>query len=184
MTDIPGLLREARAALLEADVPHAAIGGCARNAYAEPRATKAVDFVADASASSYGAVVAALGARGFVRATAVSQPDDPVPDFEMFRDAAGRRIDLLFAKTDFERSALDRAETRAPYDGIPVPVVTPEDLVVYKLVAGRTQDWADVEVVLRTLLLGSRAIDWPYVERWCAEWEVSDRLSELRRRIA
>lgn len=183
MTDIPALLEEARRALTQAGVPFATIGGCARNAYAEPRATKDVDFVVAADDEAYGSLQRSLSARGFSRATMVREEGDVVPDFEAFRDEGGRRIDILFAKTDFERSALARAEQQAPYVGVTLPVVTPEDLVVYKLIAGRTQDWADLEAVLRTLALGARSIDWPYVERWCAQWDATDRLAELRRRV-
>jgi hypothetical protein len=31
------------------------------------------------------------------------------------------------------------------------------------------QDWADIEHVLAALALEGRALDWPYVEHWCAE---------------
>lgn len=81
MTDIPALLAETRAALDEAGVAYATIGGCARNAYAEPRATKDVDFAVSAGLDGYRALLAALTARGFARATLVRQPGDEVPDF-------------------------------------------------------------------------------------------------------
>ncbi len=182
MTDIPGLLAEAASALAAARVSFATIGGCARNAYAEPRATKDVDFVVLASEQGYRAVTSELSQRGFSRATMVRAPDDLIPDFESFRDPLGRRIDILFAKTEFEESALFRAEPQSPYAHVTLPVVSREDLVVYKLIAGRTQDWADLEAVVRSARLSSRELDWQYVETWCARWEASDRLAELRRR--
>jgi len=152
-------------------------------ALATPRATKDVDFVVDVGEQTYGALVRALSARGFVRATQVREPDDIVPDFEAFRDRAGRRIDLLFAKTAFEQSALERAETHAVYRDVTLPVVTPEDLIVYKLVAARTQDWADVEIVARTQRLAGRTLDWAYVRHWCHEWEIDARFAELTSRL-
>ncbi len=183
MSEIPNLLALARGALDESGARYAVIGGCARNAYAEARATKDVDFVVDASEAIYPSVAAALARRGFVRAVMVKEPSDLVPDFESFRDPGGRRIDLLFAKTDFERSALSRSEERSPYAGIALAVVSPEDLIVYKLLAGRTQDWSDLEAVLETQAIAKRAIDWGYVEGWAKEWQVEDRLRDLRARI-
>ena len=182
--DIPTLLAEAWAALAEAGVACAVIGGCARNAYAEVRATKDVDLVVEVDAAAYRTVVDALAAHGFRRATAVGAPDGEVPDLELFRDRAGRRIDILFAHTDFERSALARRETREPYAGVSVSVVSPEDLIVYKLLAGRPQDRLDVLALVDAFTAGARAIDWSYVERWCDVWEAREALERLRAELS
>lgn len=179
-TDIPTLLAEAWAALGESGAPCAVIGGCARNAYAEVRATKDVDFVVDADARSYPLVAAALAQRGFRRGSAVGGEPGEVPDLELFRDDAGRRVDILFAHTAFERSALSRREVREPYAGVLVPVVSPEDLIVYKLVAGRPQDRLDILAMLDSFVQSGRPIDWPYVEGWCDVWEARDALERLR----
>jgi hypothetical protein len=180
IADIRQLLIDAQQALETAAVPYAVIGGCARNAYAEPRATKDVDIVAAGDVTSYAAVDHALQLGGFNRASAVQASDDPVPDLVLYRDPRGRRVDVLFAKTEFERSALSRREWRAPYESIRLPIVTPEDLVVYKLIAGRTQDWADVEQVLWALAIEARPFDWDYVEAWCRAWDVADRGERAR----
>ena len=181
--EIPTLLAEAWAALGDAGVACAVIGGCARNAYAEVRATKDVDFVVEASAENYPAVVEALERRGFRRATVVGAEAGGVPDLELFRDGEGRRVDILFAHTDFERSALSRRELREPYAGVRVSVVSPEDLIVYKLLAGRPQDRLDVLAMLDSFAQGSRTIDWAYVEHWCDVWEARDALVRLRAEI-
>jgi hypothetical protein len=175
IADIRQLLIDAQEALESAAAPYAVIGGCARNAYAEPRATKDVDFVVAGDVTSYNAVAHALRRAGFTRASAVQAPDDPVPDLELYRDSKGRRVDILFAKTDFERSALNRRELRAPYESVQLPIVTPEDLIVYKLIAGRTQDWADLEQVLLALAIEARAIDWEYVEASAPASSACDR---------
>jgi hypothetical protein len=55
-------------------------------------------------------------------------------------------------------------------------VATPEDLIVLKLIADRPKDRQD--------LLGLVALpdlDWAYVARWAAEWDVAERLAALRR---
>jgi hypothetical protein len=180
IADIRQLLIDVQKALESAAVPYALIGGCARNAYAEPRATKDVDMVVAGDVTSYAALEHALRLGGFTRASAVQAPDDSVPDLVLYRDASGRRVDVLFAKTEFERSALARREWRASYDSIRLPIVTPEDLVIYKLIAGRTQDWADVEQVLLALAIEARSFDWEYVEAWCREWDIADRGARAR----
>jgi hypothetical protein len=180
IADIRQLLIDTQTALDSAAVPYAVIGGCARNAYAEPRATKDVDLVVAGDLTSYAAVEQALQLGGFTRASGVQAPDDSVPDLVLYRDARGRRVDVLFAKTEFERSALARREWRSSFESIRLPIVTPEDLVVYKLIAGRTQDWADVEQVLLALAIEARSFDWEYVEGWCRAWDVADRVERAR----
>jgi hypothetical protein len=180
ISDVRQLLIDARAALDGAGVAYAVIGGCARNAYAEARATKDVDLVVAGDPASYKAAVDALAAHGFAHARAVGEATDPVPDLVLYRDAKRRRIDILFAKTAFEQSALSRRQTREPYDAVQLPVVSPEDLIVYKLIAGRTQDFADVEVVVAARAAERQPLDWAYIEKWCAEWDVADRLARFR----
>ena len=102
-----------------------------------------------------------------------------VPDVALFRDANGARIDLLIAKTAFEREALSRRV--APTTAGVLSIVTVEDLLVYKLIAGRTRDIADAEEVVSTQVLAGRSVDWDYVMRWCTEWGLEDRLEALRR---
>lgn len=168
----------------EVPVEHAVIGGCARNAYAPERATRDVDLSVAADEGGYARLVEALARRGFaIGITVRDDPSDPIPDVTLFRDAQGGRIDLLFAKTPFERAALARRVDGVALGPARLPVVTPEDLIVFKLAAGRAQDLADAEEVARTLALAGRSLDWPHIEKWCAEWEVTPRLIALRERL-
>jgi hypothetical protein len=158
----------------------AVIGGCARNAYAPARATKDVDLAVDLDGPGFAAVRDALQDVGFHLVSEVrAEETSEVPDVALFRNANGARIDLLIAKTDFEREALSRRS--APATAGALSIVTVEDLLVYKLIAGRTRDMADAEEVVSTQVLGGRVIDWDYVARWCVEWGFDERLAALRR---
>jgi hypothetical protein len=178
--DITALLDEAIATLHGAGVTWAVMGGCARNAYAEPRATRDVDFVVEADRAGFPVLERALAKIGFERATTVAEPGDEVPDLVLYRDAAGRRIDILFAHTAFERSALSRRTTLSPLLGPKAYVVSPEDLVVYKLIADRPQDRADIVAVVEAQVARGAPLDWAYVEHWCDVWDLRDRLTKLR----
>jgi hypothetical protein len=69
-------------------------------------------------------------AMGLFGQSAVQAADDSVPDLVLYRDSRGRRVDVLFCETEFERSALTRLESRPPNESIRLPIVTPEDRVV------------------------------------------------------
>lgn len=163
----------------------AVIGAVARNAWAPPRATTDLDLAVSASASTLAAAEAALAALGYqcVRRQQ-ADPADPLPDMLIFRaETAGlRQVDLLVAKTDFEREALRRA-TPVVVGERAVPVATPEDLIVYKLLADRPRDRDDIRAIVRTQTRAGRVLDWGYVETWSRYWSVTNRLRALRAEI-
>lgn len=180
MSEVERLLDDAIAIIDGVGVSWAVMGGCARNAYAEPRATKDVDFVVQADAALFDRLERALQGAGFQRATTVAEPGEPVPDLVLYRDGSGRRIDILFAHTAFERSALARRTSFAPSGGTTAHVVSAEDLIIYKLIADRPQDRADIVAVVEAQQARGAPLDWSYVEQWCDAWDVLDRLRRLR----
>lgn len=181
--DVEALLEDAAAIVDRAGVAWAVMGGCARNAYAEPRATKDVDLVVEVDPDKFVLLQQAFQARGFYQASAVSEPGEAVPDLALYRDAAGRRIDVLFSHTAFERSALARRRTLSSFGRGTAHVVSVEDLITYKVIADRPQDRADIAAVIAAQRMRGEPIDWTYIEEWCAQWDVLERLRVLRREL-
>lgn len=81
-------------------------------------------------------------------------------------------VDLLFASTPFEIDALARRQPLRVL-GVDVPVASPEDLFVFKLIAGRPQDLADAH---RLFALHGSTFDPVRVRRWCRDFGIEDRL--------
>lgn len=128
--------------------------------------------------------MAALEAAGFrlERSQGAAGADSPTPDQIVFRGADETRLDLLIAKTPFEWEALERRK-RATVLGSEAWVVSPEDLVVYKLIAFRGRDVDDIEDVIRTQAKRGALIDWEYIDRWVKAWQIQDRWTPLRARL-
>lgn len=170
---------------LEAEsVPYALIGALARNAWARPRASTDVDFALAASPQQLTALREALVQDGFtLLRTHVIDAQDELPDILFLRSPEGVRVDLLVAKTPFEQEAVSRRVTTR-VAGATCWVVTPEDLVVYKLVAGRTRDLADAEEVARERAAAGEPLDWSHIARWTAEFGYEDRLERLRAKLS
>ena len=74
----------------------------------------------------------------------------------------GTYIDLFFALHAFHESCQQRA-VRMPFDAGYFPVLSAEDLVVFKVLFNRPKDWFDIESVLATQ--GAR-FDGAYVLTW------------------
>ena len=94
----------------------------------------------------------------------------------------GVSVDASLAQLEFEHTALAHAVTLPFLDArIPVPPVT--DLLIYKMVAGRPQDVADVR---RLLALGHR-VDKPRVSKTLESFDEildTDQAGEWRRLLA
>jgi hypothetical protein len=72
----------------------------------------------------------------------------------------GIGIDISLGGLPFENNAVDRAAYEKYTDKISLKTCSAEDLIVFKTVASRPQDWVDIEAVI----IKQRALDWNYVE--------------------
>ena len=72
-------------------------------------------------------------------------------------------VDLLLADSEYLRTALARRR-RIQFGLLQVPILTIEDLILLKTMAGRLQDQADLEKI--RVRQDELQIDWGYVESW------------------
>jgi len=171
---MPGALARVASLFEAARVPYAVIGAHAVNAWIEPRLTADIDVTAQISSADLARLQAQLEAARF-RLTRVEGMELPSgPDFVRFASDDGTVVvEIQAAKTDLQRAVIARA-IRAE-DG--VRVATAEDLIVLKLIANRPKDQVDLQG-----LVALPSLDWRYIERWAAEWEVFELLHRLRGR--
>lgn len=153
-------------------VEYAVIGAHGVNAWLEPRFTADIDVTAHIDAETTARLRTALAAEGFEVAAVLGDSLPSGPDFVRFASPDRMVVlEIQAAKTDLQREVIRRA--REISTG--VPVATPEDLIILKLIADRAKDRQD--------LLGLIALpdlDWAHIERWAIEWGVTDRLAALR----
>lgn len=144
-----------------------------------PRQTLDIDITVAFSTAELSARIARLSEW---RLTA--RPEDPLAFASRnavlpLKHQSGITIDLVLAGTDFERAALARART-AEVLGRMVPVVGPEDLLVYKLGSDRPQDSNDARGIIARQ---GALLDAPAVRRNLRELEIqldrSDLVSEF-----
>lgn len=139
-------------------------GANAQNIWGEPRFTKDVDLILFLAEDRFDSLLSALGGAGF-----------PVEsDRHVARLRSGRMlklshgavsVDFVLGETEFDQSALGRRR-RLRYLDLPVYVASPEDIVLYKLIAHRAHDLGDIEKIIRR----QRAVlDYVYLGKW-AKW--------------
>ena len=98
--------------------------------------------------------------------------------------ASGVELDVSLAWLSFEHEALAAAVT-IDFAGVKAPAARPEDLIIYKLFAGRPQDFKDAEALL---LMHRKDIDLARVRmvlehlgEMAEEPEIAQRLSAIDR---
>lgn len=79
------------------------------------------------------------------------------------------RIDILFPTVEYQDLAIDRA--------LEHHILTPEDVIIHKLIAWRPRDQDDIA----SILAAGHDLDREYIEHWAKEWEVEDRWSDATR---
>ena len=176
MADEPPFQAPGLAAIfLRTGLRHALIGGHGVNSWIMPRETDDYDFVVAperVAIEAFEAELVALGLR-HVRRQDGGEPSGP--EFAQLKNATlNLAVDLQVAKTDFQLLVLERA-VQSETSGF--SVATPEDLIVLKLLAMRSQDQRDIALMVDLL---SGELDWPYIEHWAEVWDVSQNLRVFR----
>jgi hypothetical protein len=145
-------------------VDFAFTGGLAVGVWSIPRQTRNLDVCGSLGLDQVDRLVAT---RDGLR----SGPGE-LPDLVRFR-VGDWDVDLFVSKGAYDRECLGRA-ARISMGGIDVRVVTPEDLLIHKMVKLRTdrrrllQDLADIRAVLHAQ---SARLDWEYIRRWLPDGE-------------
>lgn len=154
------------------------IGGLAVGIWAEPRATKDCD-VSVRVLTSTAELDRALAAAGFEVLRGDLARAHAQGEAVRVQRRGGTEgpivVDLLFATTPFEVEALTRRASLRVL-GVEMPVAGPEDLFVFKVIAGRPQDFADAH---RLFALHGAGFDLARVRRWCRDFGVADRLDQF-----
>lgn len=169
-------------ALQEAGVEGIFIGALAAIAWGRIRTTTDVDLVIPASSQDLEAMTRVLATRGFtVGAPVQADPTDTSPDISVFwsNEIPSVRVDMFHAKTAFELEVMKTAQ-EAEVGGRRIKVARPEAVIVYKALANRSKDEGDLVAVFEASVAADRHLDWVLIDRWAADWGITDRLAPWR----
>ena len=163
----------------ESEIPYALMGEVAVAVYGIPRVTHDLDFTISIDRQRLPEFYAAVEELGY------SVPDvyesgwvDQVAGMPLVRvrqwvDNQVIDIDLFLAESTFQESVLSRRK-EFMVEGNLAWVVTPEDLILLKLIAGRPCDLGDIQ----DILMAQGQLDEEYLKVWAQRLGVSDRLTE------
>ena len=142
------------------------IGGVSVSSWGRPRATTDIDFALSVSMDMAAPIDRHMTEHGWEKVGGPAQ----IKDTGIYLAQYARRvtadnalgIDIFFTMTDWQRRALERRR-EVSFLGRGYWTASPEDLIIYKLVADRGLDQADVDNVLDRRI---DELDLPYIEEW------------------
>jgi len=161
------LLQKIAQGLDSRGIPYMLIGGQAVLIYGEPRFTRVVDVILGVAPDKLPVILEWIRESSWQ--VLVQAPADFVQQTFVLPCAdsfSGIRMDLIFSISPFERHAIGRSRG-VDIGGTPVRFAAPEDLIIFKVIAGRPRDLEDA----RSILLKQPGVDVPYVRRWLREME-------------
>jgi hypothetical protein len=123
------------------------IGGLAVVAVGEPRTTGDADAIAFMSAGEAASLISRAVAAGFELQESVERERLETTGTLRFRRGLFQ-IDLITASLPFEEVAFERAQYHQLF-GIRLPFASPEDLILFKVLAGRDKDMLDAIGIAR-----------------------------------
>ena len=148
-------------------IPYMVIGGQAVLLYGEPRFTRDIDITLGIDIDELlkiKQVIQTLSLRPLIEN--VDEFVSETRALPVLDESTGLRVDFVFSFIAFERQAIDRA-AKIKVGNYHVKYVSVEDLIIYKLVAGRPIDIEDVKNVVRK----NPAFDKKYVTRWLKDFQ-------------
>lgn len=153
-------------------VPMALMGGLALATWKHVRATRDVDLLLGLAPHDLAWLLQTLSRAG-VRPKAES-PTTRLGQIELLEcvyeppeSFLELQVDLLFGQSPYHRKALDRAlRTDLSGLGFPILVLSCEDLVLHKLLAGRLIDRYDASILLR---VNRQQLDLGYIALWARD---------------
>jgi hypothetical protein len=177
-------------ALTGLGIGYALGGSMASSLLGVPRQTRDADLTVEPFPGQEATLAACFSSDHYVSVTAMREANRLRRSFNIINITTGFKVDLFVRKErPFEISAMARKiEVKIPdLPGQPLMVLTPEDVILFKLewyrLGGETSDrqWSDILGVLRTQ---EGNLDIEYQRCWAADLQVSDLWDKAKRDAA
>ncbi len=145
-------------------------GSVAMSIYILPRATRDFDFIVNLQAKDIDALTNYFKEGYYCDADAV---DDAIKNRSMFNiidHASGFKADFIILKNEPFRQIEFKRRVQADFFGIPIYIVTAEDLLLSKLIwIQKIQSNIQMEDIKNLTALN---LDWEYINKWIENLEL------------
>lgn len=184
LTPLLAALRDLVEWFEKAEIRGIVIGGVAASILGEPRFTRDVDALVILNEHRWADLLDVGNGYGFLPRLADALDFARRSRVLLLRHRpSGVDVDLTFGALPFEEEAVRRSIS-VQIGSLLIPLASPDDLVIMKAVAGRSQDWLDIE----SLLIAHPELDLDRVRSWLGKFssalESPEILAELENVIS
>ena len=127
-------------------VKYLVIGGYALIQYAEPRYTKDLDLWISTDRENAVSVFRALKSFG-APLTGLTENDFSEEGYFYQMGIPPLRVDILMGVPGLDFKSAWKNKIEIDFDGLPVPFISKQDLIITKIASGRPQDLIDVDLL-------------------------------------
>ena len=178
MSDEIAVLKLVARAFDELGIDYMVTGSLALSAYAVPRMTRDVDLVVALVPDDAERLCARLGHEFDCNPESIRAAIVRASMFNLIHSTLVVKVDFVVRKTSPFRLEEFARRRRMDVDGQSMWMVSPEDLLLSKLLWGRDGSGGQRADVMN--LITSSPIDWEYVERWGRELGLEADVREVR----
>lgn len=181
MLDQLSVLKFVTGRLDAAGIAYMVTGSIAAGHYGQPRMTRDIDLVVQLEAADAERLAAALGSDFGADADTLRIAISRRGMFNVIHREAVIKIDFIVRKDTAYRVEEFQRRRIVDVDGHPLWIVSPEDLVLSKLVWAK-ESRSELQLRdVRGIIALQPALDWTYLEHWAASLTVMDLVREVRR---
>lgn len=175
--DIEKVAREFIGILKQLGIKYAVVGGVAVHIHGLPRPTWDVDLVVQLSDEQAARLMDAAEEEGFLvdenarHGWRDTLQQMPMLKFKTYVEDGTVDVDLFLSETEFLKKVIDRrVSVESPE--LTAEVITPEDLILMKLLAHRNKDLADID----DIFFVQGQLDVAHLRLWADRLNVRSRL--------
>lgn len=180
MTDEIGILKEVVQRLDKAGIGYMMTGSMAMALYSTPRMTRDIDIIINVSFTDVEKLIALFQPDFYIDRSSVREALRLKGMFNIIHNDSIIKVDFIVRKDEEYRIVEFSRKIVIPIEGVQISVVSPEDLVLSKLVwakgSGSELQLRDV----RQIMLGLPDLDSDYLKKWSNVLGVEDLLLRAR----
>ena len=179
MNEELALLKDVVQRLDKAGIEYMMTGSMAMALYSTPRMTRDIDIIIQVTYADVGKIVNLFKGDFYIDESSIRQAIRDSGMFNIIHNESVFKVDFIIRKNEEYRIKEFLRRKKIDIDGSQVSIVSPEDLILSKLVWAKT---AQSELQLRDVqrMMAIKNIDKEYLSLWSKRLEVEELLKKVQ----
>ena len=175
------LLKDIARRLEDAGIEYMMTGSMALAFYSTPRMTRDIDIILQVSYADVGKIVALFKKDFYIDENSVRQAVRDQSMFNIIHNESVIKVDFIIRKDEEYRKEEFLRKRKITIEGFQVSIVSPEDLILSKLVWAKTSQTALQLRDVKQMMLNVKQIDHEYLTTWSKTLGVEELLTSVRK---